>query len=344
MKTSLATEPVTQPRTQTYTEDYTSWDNGIQPLNDDFSDDYDVKTLLKKPAGTKRDARLEKLSDAAEKERECFGDPHLAPGVGALHYFDNFSDVLPECLRRWDKLLDRKAFRNRGIYEPRWNQFFDPYFYSLDLADLNISKKVQRRIDRARAQRPDLDLNNPLQIKLNAELLKGLVLDNLDHGACWIKLEGTVPSVHLHIIAERLAIRPDLKRSEVKQSGKVTPVYYRQGMVAYLLKPTFTVKNYDPDDPAKVLEGVQKMALAIAAQRVNLAAGRERTVLFQFYKAQRPIPIPQYSEAKKDAATTPVSVPLPATARPLQPQKSKSIATPLPARPADDPPKPHPRL
>lgn len=306
--------------------------------DDVFSGWDDTETLLKKPAGTKRDARLELLADAAAYECEMQNDPHLLPGNAALQYFDNFPTVPPESIRVWTKLLDRKAWRgfNKGTrpYQRYFDQFLDPYLYTLDLADLNISKKLQRRIDRARAKRLDLDLDAPLQIYLNADLLKALVLDNLDHGAAWLKLEGNTTGVHLHLIAERMAIRPDLQRLDAKQSGKVAPVYDAQGLTAYLLKPIFTVKRFDPDSPN---EAIQKLALSIAARRVYLNAGHSRLPnMFQFYRAKRPVLITQYSEAKKDATATPVSVPLPATARPLKPQKPRNITKASTARPADD--------
>lgn len=309
-------------------QQYTSWDQDGLDQHDIFNGWNDTETLLKKPAGTKRDARLMRLSDAAEKERECFGDPHLSPWDAAREYFAEYADVLPECLRRWDKLLDRKAWRNRGTYESRWDQLLDPFFYSLELDDFRMSDEFRVQLDAAKAERPDLDLNDPVQIRLNSGLLKALVLDNLDHGACWIKLEGNTTRVHIHVVAERLAIRPDLKRSEVKQPGKVTPVYDRQGLIAYLLKPTFTVKNYDPDDLAKVTEAIQKLTLSIAARRIT----GKRRVMFQFYSAKNPIPLTQYSEIEN----VPLPTPRPTTARPCKPKKFRNRAVPSTARAATD--------
>ena len=144
-----------------------------------------------------RRLRLEKLSDAAIEERGLLRDTSQPPYESALYYFDNFRDILPHCLRYSARSLNQKAWRgfNKGSepYRKYFDSFIDPYFYTLTLDDLTVSKKIRRRIDKEKIKRPDLDLHDVFQIYLNASLLKAIVRDNLTHGAAIIKIEASTP-------------------------------------------------------------------------------------------------------------------------------------------------------
>ncbi len=254
--------------------------------------------LLNTEAGRKQKAkedRAEKIRDAGIHERFLYDDESFdsAPNPSlakSQNYFDNFPDVLPKAIRIWRRGLNRKAWRKFNKGEKEWRRnfdlFTDAYLYKLRLSDLDISKSAAKKIAKAKLKRPDLDLDDPLQIKLNAALLKLILLDNLKFGACWVKLEANLKSIHYHVIAERQALAPHLKRLEAKAQGPCVPVYDEVGLLGYLQKGTFTVKSYFEEKPE---EGILKLAADIESKRryMDFTGSAKGPRMLQFYPAKK---------------------------------------------------------
>jgi hypothetical protein len=119
-------------------------------------------------------------------------------------------------------------------------------------------------IEAERVFNPKVDLADVRQVYRNSPILKILVREHLPKGACLVKIEANLEVPHLHAIAERDAGLLHLKRLEVRQKGKCTPVYDPLGLMTYLIKPVFSIKH---DRTFNKDEAIQKLALVIEAKR-----------------------------------------------------------------------------